>query len=203
MLTVRQQAILDFIVGFRRKNGCSPSIPELQKAFGIRSPNGVMGHLLALESKGLIRRARRGSRQIDVTGPLHALRRETFDIPVFGLPPGGQAAPAPAPQACLTLDEGSLGFRPTAACFALVVRGNAMKAAGILDGDTVIVEPGAAPRAGRLVAAATGGGPALWRTVRIGGRWFLRAPGGRPRKLRPYPAPDAVGAVRAVLRRMK
>ena len=48
MLTARQQAIYDFIVEFRRAQGCSPSIPEIQKAFLIRSPNGVVGHLLAL-----------------------------------------------------------------------------------------------------------------------------------------------------------
>ncbi|MBI4892568.1 MAG: hypothetical protein HY821_18225 [Acidobacteria bacterium] len=78
MLTDRQQQIYDFILDFRRSNGCSPSIPEIQRHFGIRSPNGVAGHLHALEAKGMIRRAERGSRQIDVaqaTPPaaLHAL----------------------------------------------------------------------------------------------------------------------------------
>ena len=60
-LTGRQRKIYEFIIGFRRENGCSPSIPEIQRAFGIRSPNGVAGHLQALEAKGYIRRA----------GPVH------------------------------------------------------------------------------------------------------------------------------------
>lgn len=65
-LTQRQQQFYDFIVAFRQRHGCSPSIPELQQAFGIRSPNGVAGHLKALQAKGVIRLADRGSRQIDL-----------------------------------------------------------------------------------------------------------------------------------------
>ncbi len=204
MLTARQKAILDYIVGFRRQNGCSPSIPELQKAFGIRSPNGIAGHLLALESKGLIRRARRGSRQIDVTGPLHALKRESFDIPVYERPPAGAAGPGAEekPRECLTIDEGGLGFRPSEACYALKVHGDGWKQAGFLDGDTLVLEPCAEPRSGRLVVAAPEGEYALWRARRVGGKWFLER-GGERRVLHPWPEGGGVAAVRTVVRRLK
>lgn len=204
MLTARQRAILDYIVDFRRKNGCSPSIPELQKAFGIRSPNGIAGHLLALESKGLIRRARRGSRQIDVTGPLHALKRDTFDIPVFDRPPAGPGGPGPGkkPQACLTIDEGSLGFRPSDACYALRVRGECWKDAGLFDGDTAVLEPCAEPRSGGLVVAAPEGEWAPWRAVRARGKWFLEACGGKRRVPYPRPAGGEAAAIRTVIRRL-
>jgi repressor LexA len=202
MLTARQQSILDFIMDFRRRHGCSPSIPELQRAFGIRSPNGVAGHLNALETKGFIRRAKRGSRQIDVTGPLGALRSDSYDLPMFGRVPAGnpEAFAAAAPEGCLTVDEGTLGFRPKSGCFGLRVRGDSMKDAGILDGDIVVVEPTPSPRAGQIVVALIDGESTLKRLVRLKGRWYLKAE--NPSYPELHPRADLViqGAVRTVIR---
>jgi repressor LexA len=140
MLTARQKSIFDFILEFRRQHGCSPSIPEIQRAFAIRSPNGVAGHIVALEAKGVIRRARRGSRQIEITGPLHSLKSPVFDLPVFS------SAPPGPPEGCISIDQTTLGFRPKDGCFALKVRGNSMRDAGILDGDLVVVDSRGAKR---------------------------------------------------------
>jgi repressor LexA len=140
MLTLRQKSIFDFIVEFRRQQGCSPSIPEIQRAFAIRSPNGVAGHILALEAKGMIRRARRGSRQIEITGPLHSMKSQVFDLPVFS------RSPQDPPEGCVSIDETTLGFCPEEGSFALKVRGNSRRDAGILDGDLVVVDPQGAVR---------------------------------------------------------
>jgi len=204
MLTARQKAILDFIVDFRRGQGCSPSIPEIQKQFGIRSPNGVAGHLLALESKGFIRRARRGSRQIDLAGPLESLRGLTFDLPLFGRVPAGppETFAAAQPEGCVSVGESSLGFRPREGCFALRVRGDSMKDAGILNGDTVIVQPTPSPRAGQIVVALIDGESTLKRLVRVKGKWFLKAE--NPAYPELYPRSDLViqGVVRTVIRKL-
>ncbi|MCC7175229.1 MAG: repressor LexA [Bryobacterales bacterium] len=204
MLTPRQKSILDFIVGFRRQHGCSPSIPEIQRAFGIRSPNGVAGHLLSLEAKGLIRRARRGSRQIDLAGPLEAVKSPSYDLPLFGRVPAGppeQFATA-APEGCVSLDENSLGFHPREGCFALKVRGDSMKDAGILDGDLVVVEPTPTPQAGQIVVALIDGESTLKRLVRVKGRWYLKAE--NPAYPALHPRSDLViqGAVRTVIRKL-
>ena len=53
-LTPRQQEIYDFIEDKILNRGYGPTVREIGKAFGIRSPNGVMCHLKALERKGLI-----------------------------------------------------------------------------------------------------------------------------------------------------
>jgi len=50
-LTDRQREILKFIKDFRKENVYSPSIREIQKAFGFASSEGVMGHLRALKAK--------------------------------------------------------------------------------------------------------------------------------------------------------
>ena len=50
-MTARQQEILNFIVSSSLR---PPSIREIARRFGITSPNGVMCHLHALRSQGLL-----------------------------------------------------------------------------------------------------------------------------------------------------
>ncbi len=202
-LTARQQEIYDYILAYRRGNGCSPSIPEIQRHFGIRSPNGVAGHLHALESKGVIRLSSRGSRRIDVPADPAPGARVT-SLPVFGAIPAGppQAVAPAAAEGDAWLDETLLGFRPKPASFLLKVRGDSMKDAGILDGDLVLVEPNPAPRAGQIVAALIDGESTLKRLVKLRGAWFLKAE--NPAYPELHPRADLViqGVVRTVIRRM-
>ncbi len=63
-LTNRQAEALAFI---RANVGMyGPTIREIAEAMGIRSPNGVVGHLKALERKGLLRRIPKSTRGIEV-----------------------------------------------------------------------------------------------------------------------------------------
>lgn len=202
-LTARQQEIYDYILAYRRENGCSPSIPEIQRRFGIRSPNGVAGHLHALEAKGVIRLSSRGSRRVDVPADPAPGARMTA-LPVFGAIPAGlpqSVAPAAA-ESDAWLDETLLGFRPKPGSFLLKVRGDSMKDAGILDGDLVLVEPNPAPRAGQIVAALIDGESTLKRLVKVRGAWFLKAE--NPAYPELHPRADLViqGVVRTVIRRM-
>lgn len=63
-LTTTQQNVLDFIRGFRRQYGKSPTAREIQKFLGVRSPNGATCHVKALIKKGLVRRDRYQARSI-------------------------------------------------------------------------------------------------------------------------------------------
>ena len=203
-VTERQQEFLDFIVAFREKNGCSPSIPELQRAFGIRSPNGVAGHLHALEAKGLIRKADRGSRQIEVTGEAHRTRGRLHDLPVYGAIPAGHPTAEQASHAerAVTVDEETLGFAPQAGSFVLQVRGDSMKDAGILNGDLVVVERATNPRAGQIVAALIDGESTLKRLVRVDSQYFLKAENPEYPQLHPRASLSIQGVARAVIRRL-
>jgi len=202
MLTERQQAIFDFILEFRTRNGCSPSIPEIQRQFDIRSPNGVVGHLHALESKGYIRRGERGSRQIDVVGRQSAA--PVAELPLYGQIAAGypETAETARPETFLGLDETTLGFRPKTGCFVLRVRGDSMKDAGIFDGDMVVVEPTPAPRENQIVAALIDGECTLKRLVRVNGKWFLKAENAAYPALHPRSDLVIQGAVRTIIRRM-
>ena len=201
MLTERQQAFYDFIVDFRREHGCSPSIPEMQKKFSIASPNGVTGHLHALETKGFIRRAQRGSRQIDLTTePVPPM-----SLPMYGQIPAGppQHYSASRPESWMSIDEQTLGFKPKPGCFALKVRGDSMKDAGILNGDTVIIEPNPSPDAGKIVVALIDGESTLKRLVRVKGRWFLKAENAAYPELIARSELVIQGVFRALIRRAK
>src|SRR3974377_333121 len=71
-LTERQREIYDFIRQKIEGRGYGPTVREIGTAFEIKSPNGVMCHLKALEKKGLIKRegfAARAIRLVDRERP--------------------------------------------------------------------------------------------------------------------------------------
>jgi repressor LexA len=200
MLTPRQNAIYAFFVRFREENGCSPTIPEIQREFSIRSPNGVAGHLKALVRKGVLRRADRGSRQLDLA-EFGAVR----SVPIYGSIaagfPGFQSAASP--EGAIRIDELTLGFQPKAGSFALQVRGDSMTGAAILDGDYVVIEPSHSPAAGNIVAALIDGQCTLKRLVRVKGRWYLQAENPAYPRLQPRADLLIQGIVRAMIRRLE
>lgn len=55
-LTKKQSTILSYIRIFKARTGKHPSIRTIGREFGIKSPNGVRDHLLALEAKGKLKR---------------------------------------------------------------------------------------------------------------------------------------------------
>ena len=79
-LTLRQQAIYDYLVERIQFQRFCPTVREICTHFGIRSPNGAVAHLRALEKKGLIDRAAGLARNI----PLLRVPNQMF--PVFDHP---------------------------------------------------------------------------------------------------------------------
>src|SRR5205807_6049321 len=65
-LTERQREIYDFIRSKIEGRGYGPTVREIGTAFDIKSPNGVMCHLKALEKKGLIIREGFSARAIQL-----------------------------------------------------------------------------------------------------------------------------------------
>src|SRR5437660_554788 len=65
-LTDRQREIYDFIRQKIEGRGYGPTVREIGQGFRIKSPNGVMCHLKALENKGLIIREGFSARAIQL-----------------------------------------------------------------------------------------------------------------------------------------
>lgn len=53
-LTIRQQAVLDWIRGFIDVHGYSPTVRQVAFAFNWRSPNAASVHMAPLRRKGYV-----------------------------------------------------------------------------------------------------------------------------------------------------
>jgi len=170
----REAAILHFIAASLRERGYPPTIREIGTAFGIASTNGVRYYLDRLEHSGKIRRERRTSRGIELQGPEsgsgalpevaqapvpapHLLSRhgnEPIEIPLLGRVAAGAPILAEENIEDVLIMDGAL-VRP-GKHFALRVRGDSMKNAGIFDGDLVIVRHEAPVRSGEIAVVLIG-----------------------------------------------
>ena len=74
-LTPRQKEIYHFIRGKIQGRGYGPTVREIGLQFQIKSPNGVMCHLKALQKKGLIHREPNMSRANHLEGHRPETRR--------------------------------------------------------------------------------------------------------------------------------
>src|SRR5438105_9252669 len=129
-LTDRQREIYDFIRDKIESRGYGPTVREIGLAFDIKSPNGVMCHLKALEKKGLIKREGFSARAIT----LMDRRPSSSSLPLLG------AVAAGAPTQAIEQDE-HLDFRELFGApdyYALRVRGQSMIENHIDDGDYVV-----------------------------------------------------------------
>ncbi|HEY2250386.1 MAG TPA: transcriptional repressor LexA [Planctomycetaceae bacterium] len=148
LLTPRQRAIYDFIKDKIINRGYGPTVREIGADFEIRSPNGVMCHLKALEKKGLITREAHMSRAIQISEPLTKM----------SLPLAGQIAagsPLLAIEQNETIDFSGLFGSDNQFC--LKVTGNSMIEAQIADGDYVVVKKQKTCRDGDIVVALVNG----------------------------------------------
>lgn len=201
-LTSRQQQILDFILRQQRVHGTTPTFQEIAAQFGFRSLNSVTGHVRLLRLKGCLQSEPGKARTLRVTSPLAKLRRRVADIPVFGsIPAGVPQARQQDAEGCVSVDIESVGFKPTRNTFALRVTGDSMIGRHVCDGDVVILEHGAEPRHGQMVAALIDGESTLKTFVVKGGRTFLKAENPRYPDLIPSEELMIQGVVKALIRR--
>jgi repressor LexA len=153
-ITKRQREIYEFIRRRITEKGIPPSIREVGENFGIRSTNGVEGHLAALERSGFIARERGKSRSIS----LHSGKRMLATIPLLGRVAAGLPVFSPENmEGEIIVDLTVLSFRNANNLFALKVLGESMINAHILDGDTLIVRAQAAVQNGDIVVALVDG----------------------------------------------
>ncbi len=152
-MTVRQQAIYEFIRDLVQRRGFGPTIREIADAFDIRSPNGVVCHLKALEKKGLIHRNEFKARAIEVP-QLQADRKRARAEAEPGLPFAG-VVPAGFTKHAFELNE-RIDFDEifgSAGTFVLRVQGDSMIEAHIADGDYVICRSTGTADRGQMVVA--------------------------------------------------
>lgn len=151
-LTQRQLEVYEFIRDKIQNRGYGPTVREIGEQFEIKSPNGVMCHLKALEKKGLIIREPNMSRAIQIAP--EALEAK-------GLPLVGRVAAGVMHEAIEQSDRIDFGTMFTKKnLFVLEVRGDSMIEAQIADGDYVVIHKQKTASPGQMVVAQTEDGEA-------------------------------------------
>jgi repressor LexA len=148
-LTARQKDIYEFLKDKIVNRGYGPTVREIGVQFGIRSPNGVMCHLKALEKKGLITRESHMSRAIQLSYP----PQPRTSLPLAGVIAAGQ--PLLAMQQDERVDFSGLFNSEEHVC--LRVKGESMIEDHISEGDYVVYRRGAEARDGDIVVARVDG----------------------------------------------
>ena len=170
-LTARQSEIYEFIAESIRNMGYPPTIREIMGVFQIASTNGVRTTLAALEKKGYIRRRPMLSRGIELTDYVERelpLSTEVREVPVVGRVAAGQPILAQENlDGRLVVDR---SFLTSDKVFALHVRGESMRNAGILDGDYVLARQQENAESGDIVVAVIGEEATVKRYYREGRR---------------------------------
>jgi repressor LexA len=152
-LTKRQQTIYDFIRGLIVRRGYGPTVREIAQRMDIRSPNGVVGHLKALERKGYIHRDERRARAIELAQGMPAARQAASPESA-GLLFAGYVSAGFTKQAFELNERIQLGeLFNNDSYFVLRVTGDSMIEAHILDGDYVICKSAARADRGQMVVA--------------------------------------------------
>ena len=155
-LSKRQQAIIDFIKKEVNDKGYPPSVREIAKAVNLASSSTVHGHLSRLENKGYIRRDPTKPRAIEVldktgsedipTGNVQyapVIGKVTAGMPITAIENIEEYIPLPGNS---NSDEN---------IFILIIEGDSMIEAGILNGDMVIVKQQNSAENGDIIVAMT------------------------------------------------
>lgn len=201
MLTAKQHQLLSYIDRRLSESGVSPSFDEMKEALGLKSKSGIHRLITALEERGFIRRLPNKARALEVLKhpdgasarreagaggavlpfPKPKLARDA-DAGMVEIPLHGKIA-AGTPIEALEMTESTIRLPPdligSGAHFALTVEGDSMIEAGILDGDTILIQSTETARDGEIVVALVDDSEATLKTLRKMGPQVALIPSNR------------------------
>jgi repressor LexA len=144
-LTPKQQVLLKLVRGYMADHGISPTVRELCKLAGLKSPDTVQYHLDNLRAKGFLEASEGKSRALQVSG-----HGRVVLVPVLGAVPAGPAVGAyPETEGHVPVQAEGMDVD---ALFALKVKGDSMEPT-LMNADTVVVRWQPTARTGDIVVA--------------------------------------------------
>jgi repressor LexA len=231
MLTRKQHELLTFINQRLSATGIAPSFDEMKDALNLRSKSGIHRLISGLEERGFIRRLPHRARALEVVklpeesaaspaaerrfsptvirgdfsgalpGTPVAADIEAVDLPLYGRIAAGTPIEALRDQANTVAVPGTLIGRGEH--YALEVAGDSMIDAGILDGDTVIIQRCETADNGAIVVALVEGVEVTLKRLRRRGGSIALEPANKAYETRIF-GPDQVkvqGRLVGLLRR--
>jgi len=155
-LTPKQLRVLTFIRDFSHARGYAPTMQELADEFGV-SKVTVFEHIVALQRKGYLKRARHRARSLRLSAGIRFPDERPTRLRLVGTIAAG--SPIEAIEQAEVLDLEDMFVSPHGN-FVLRVRGDSMIDDQICDGDYVIVEKREVARDGETVVALLDSGEA-------------------------------------------
>ncbi|MEK9622600.1 MAG: transcriptional repressor LexA [Alphaproteobacteria bacterium] len=177
MLTRKQSELLEFLVKHSEEHDVPPSYDEMRDALGLASKSGIHRLVSGLEERGHIRRLANRARAIEILRPSGAAASlaksvsaavDAVSLPLLGRIAAGTPIEALSdPTNHLEVPASMLGSGDH---FALEIVGDSMIEAGIMDGDTVVIQRANTANHGEIVVALINKQEATLKT-------FLKEPG--------------------------
>ena len=162
MLTRKQSELLTYLSDHMQQHDVPPSFDEMRDALGLASKSGVHRLVSGLEERGYIRRLANRARAIEILKPVTVAAggvvtravetaSNLVSLPLLGRIAAGTPIEAlSAPTNHLEIPASMVG---SGEHFALEIVGDSMIGAGILDGDTVVIQRAETARHGEIVVA--------------------------------------------------
>ncbi len=162
MLTRKQSELLTYLSDHMQQYDVPPSFDEMRDALGLASKSGVHRLVSGLEERGYIRRLANRARAIEIIKPVTAAAggvvtravetaSNLVSLPLLGRIAAGTPIEALSdPTNHLEIPASMVG---SGEHFALEIIGDSMVGAGILDGDTVVIQRAETARHGEIVVA--------------------------------------------------
>lgn len=151
-ITKKQEEILTYIKSQILSRGFPPSVREICEAVNLKSTSSVHSHLETLEKNGYIHRDPTKPRAIEILDDTFNLtRREVVNVPIIGHIAAGE--PLLAQENIENYFPVPVEMLPNKQTYLLVVQGESMVNAGILNGDYVLIQEEHTASDGDMVAA--------------------------------------------------
>lgn len=160
-LNKREQEILKYIEKQIKKDGYPPSVREIGKAVDLKSTATVHGYLRKLAEKGYIKKEKQKGRTLKLLkGGLekdstdeksYYFGKELVNVPVIGKITAGESIFAV--ENIIDTFPIPIDFVGNSESFMLVVSGQSMIEAGILDGDYILARKQDTANNGEIVVA--------------------------------------------------
>jgi repressor LexA len=202
-LSEKQEKVRQFIASELNAGRPCPTHREIAARFKFKSSYAAACHVKALVKKGILIAEHGKARALRLAEMVPGVPRPaTAEIPLYGsIPAGFGEDREQEADGCVIVDVSTIGFKPTRNTFCLRVVGDSMIGKHICDGDIVIMEHGADPRSGEVVAALIDRKTTLKTFVQRGKKQFLQAENPKYPNLIPSEELVIQGVFKALIRR--
>jgi repressor LexA len=203
-LTATQRHVFNFVRERLDSGQSAPTIREISIRFGWKAPKAAADHVTAIIRKGWLVSSARQARSLRLPNAAKLPRRSLVEIPLLGSIPAGFAEDRrQEAKRSVAVDRETIGIKASARTFALEVRGDSMIGKHIVEGDVVVLEHGATPHDGDVVAALIDNESTLKTYCVESGKPVLRAENPKYPKLIPASELVIQGVMVALIRKRK